>query len=349
MKRWLLPTALLLSVGFNLGLLTSFLLDRKDERPEPAEVRSVLPLEVLAPRDEPAAVLAVPGASAPVGVSASSGAAEASAPPVVLAPSPDAREPLTTNSGLETVPTNSARASAQEPVSAPVRPQVSPEPGAPRQEAANRVQERPVVRPTDSQADSLADDSRRGSSQRGGARADDSSPQIRRPAARSGQVRDGVRRRPAQQVEFEKMAERLGLEGAQRDRFMADHLDFTAKVRQIGPRTLRLRRQFFRELSAEQPDEERIKRLTQQLGVANVALERALADVILKTRRHLDKAQQQAYLRFIQGRMDRLQEFVRRGAAQRPSSGLGTPRQRQRNPGQLRQRQIDERPDPPRF
>ncbi len=141
----------------------------------------------------------------------------------------------------------------------------------------------------------------------------------------------------ANDTEFLRMADRLGLEGAQRDQFLADHYDFTAKVRRIAPRTRRLRQEFFRQLSAEEVDEEAVKRVTQQLGAANVMLERSLAELVLATRRHLTPPQQRMYMRFVQSRMQRIQEFMRRGG---PSVGPGGPAARRQ---QMRRQQMRER------
>lgn len=277
MKRWLLPTALLLSVGFNLGLLSSYLL--RPDPPRPAVLEEAPPRPVVAPEPAETVPMAAPAEAEPE-------------PELVLAPEPEATPSPAPESAVREPTPESAPASEAEPVAAEPEPQTPPS----------------------SQAES---------------------PTARQETAATPQA-EPPRRRPGQLADFEQVADRLGLEGAQRDQFLSDHFEFSARVRRIAPRTVRLRREFFRELSSEFPDEDKIKRLTQQLGAANVALERALADVILKTRRHLDPAQQQAYLRFVQSRMQRIQEFVRRSGQRARQGGPQRPVQRRRpgrNPG----------------
>ncbi|MEM6704193.1 MAG: hypothetical protein AAF690_15855 [Acidobacteriota bacterium] len=269
MKRWLLPAALLLSLGFNFGLLASYVMDRFEPVP-------VFEKRRTEPPSEPA--------SATAGEAGTLRPTETDPPTTVASPEAEAAEPLVL------VPEPAPAATSEpEPEPTPQRESARSEPSSTQPSAARQEQE--------------ADESAEGA-------------QPARPGF-------GAARRLGQRTDFEQMADRLELFGEQREKFLADHLEFSSKVRRIVPRTLRLRRAFFSELSAAQPDVEKIKQLTQQLGAANVALERALADVVLKTRAHLDVDQQQQYLRYVQTRMQRLQEFVQQRGSQRPRQGQG--------------------------
>lgn len=282
MKRWLLPAALLLSLGFNFGLLASYLLDRFE------------PVPTFAPRQvEPAPSERVDERVAPVR---------------------DAETPPTTVASVAEVEGTSEVEATEADGDGEVAPLVlAPEPVAPTT-TARREQAVQTQRPSEPVAEAQEGN--------GGA--------AQEPRAAPARPGFGAARRLGQRTDFEQMADRLELSGEQRERFLADHLEFASRVRQIAPRTLRLRRAFFGELSAAQPDEEKIKRLTQQLGAANVALERALADVVLKTRSHLDVPRQQEYLRYIQTRVQRLQEFVQRGGPRPRQGDAQRPRMRRR-------------------
>ena len=121
--------------------------------------------------------------------------------------------------------------------------------------------------------------------------------------------------RPVQQrpMEFDRLAERLGLEGEQRQRFLLLHARLGRRVRQLGPRLQQLRRELFQELTASPVDEERIRQLVTQLGRGNVEVERTLVQVVLETRQMLNEEQQRLYVRFLQTRMGSLMQALNRG------------------------------------
>lgn len=95
------------------------------------------------------------------------------------------------------------------------------------------------------------------------------------------------------------LADRLGVEGENRPRFLAiQHAFFDAAL--TGRRRLfELRHDLRAELIAAAPDRRRVDDLLAELARTQAALEQALVTAILDSRQVLDPVQQREYLRFI--------------------------------------------------
>lgn len=111
---------------------------------------------------------------------------------------------------------------------------------------------------------------------------------------------------PAVKPNVAPLADRLGLAGETRTRFVETQERFVATMREQRFRRLQLQAELRAELLSEQPDRARIDQLTKQLGEAYGSLDRALADNILETRTLLTPAQQRQFLRFVQSRLEQL-------------------------------------------
>ena len=103
------------------------------------------------------------------------------------------------------------------------------------------------------------------------------------------------------------LADRMGLEGERRERFLELQLRLLQRTRENQARLTMLRRELRRELVAPEPDPERARRLAAALGTAYQTLEGDLARAVLETRELLDGREERLYLDFVARlRADRL-------------------------------------------
>lgn len=117
-----------------------------------------------------------------------------------------------------------------------------------------------------------------------------------------------------------RMADRLGLAGEERRRFVDIQTRFFAATAGERRRLAGLHRALRLELTADEPDRARVEALLAEIGAAFAALEGALARNVLDSREILDPEQERLFL-----------EFVRR---LRASQGRLEPGQRQRWQGE---------------
>ncbi|MEO8502619.1 MAG: periplasmic heavy metal sensor [Acidobacteriota bacterium] len=138
-----------------------------------------------------------------------------------------------------------------------------------------------------------------------------------KPAAASSSVSplDGVAD-VGQRPNLGPLADRLGLRGAARTRFMEMQESFVTGMREQRFHLKQLQAELRSELLSEHPDRDRIEPLTKQLGEAYGSLDRALAENILASRAVLTPEQQMQYLRFVGARLQQLRGD--RPAAERP-------------------------------
>lgn len=111
---------------------------------------------------------------------------------------------------------------------------------------------------------------------------------------------------PVERPNVGPLADRLGLAGEARSRFIETQERFVAAMREQRFRRQQLQAELRAELVSERPDRARIDQLTKQLGEAYGSLDRALADNILETRTILTPQQQRQFLSFVQVRLDQL-------------------------------------------
>jgi Spy/CpxP family protein refolding chaperone len=115
------------------------------------------------------------------------------------------------------------------------------------------------------------------------------------PASAGGPLRPGPR--------FQNLADRLGLEGERRERFLAIQQRAFERMRAERQRLMGARLALRRELVSGSSDRARIDTLLAEVTAAQAALERALIDSLLETREVLDPEQQRMYLRFVEERL----------------------------------------------
>jgi hypothetical protein len=116
---------------------------------------------------------------------------------------------------------------------------------------------------------------------------------------------------------LERLADELGLEGEERERF----LDLQRRMFEDGialaRERFRLQGELRRELLAAEPDRERVAALIAEIGAVFTRLEETTASGILDTRELLDPEQERRYLRVVAQIRPRLLRD-RPGAADRP-------------------------------
>ncbi|MFL6201438.1 MAG: periplasmic heavy metal sensor [Thermoanaerobaculia bacterium] len=98
---------------------------------------------------------------------------------------------------------------------------------------------------------------------------------------------------------FRRMADHLGLEGQQRQRFLELQRQLFEETLRVRMRQAETQREVRRELVSREPDRERINTLLQQSARDFLTLEQALAKNIVATRSILSPDQEEEYLRFI--------------------------------------------------
>lgn len=104
------------------------------------------------------------------------------------------------------------------------------------------------------------------------------------------------------------LADRLGLQGEVRDHFLSLQRGFFVRAFESRQQGFRLQEELGRELTAPEPDRERVSRLIDELADTRRALDHELAETVLATRDLLDDRQERDYLVFIRRlreRMDR--------------------------------------------
>jgi len=128
---------------------------------------------------------------------------------------------------------------------------------------------------------------------------------------------------PPDEIRFlDRLADRFGLQGADRERFLTLQRTFFRQAFEARRQGAALQRELGRELTVEEPDRQRIEQLIDGLARNRRDLDRSLADTILQTRGLLDGPQEAEYLGFIR----HLRERMGRGRE-------GPPRRRPRPPG----------------
>jgi hypothetical protein len=114
-----------------------------------------------------------------------------------------------------------------------------------------------------------------------------------------------------------RLADRLGLEGEQRRRFLRLQGRFFAETVRLRTEQAEVFRGLRRELSAPEPDRRRIEELTRASARAHLALQQALVDNVIATREFLDPDQERLFLDIV---------------SRLGPPGLGGPPQRPRRP-----------------
>ena len=96
-----------------------------------------------------------------------------------------------------------------------------------------------------------------------------------------------------------RLADRLGLEGEQRRRFVALQLQFVADTFRLRTQQVETYRALRRELMARKPDRARIDPLLQESARLHLALEQAMARNVIASREVLDPRQERLYLEIV--------------------------------------------------
>jgi Spy/CpxP family protein refolding chaperone len=117
-----------------------------------------------------------------------------------------------------------------------------------------------------------------------------------------------------------RLADRLGVTGEARERFLASQEEFVERMREQRFGLMRLQSELRTELVAEHPDRAQVETLTRQLGDAYAAQDRALAENILASRDVLTPQQARLFLSFVEARLHQLR------AGERPPLGMQRPR-----------------------
>jgi len=98
---------------------------------------------------------------------------------------------------------------------------------------------------------------------------------------------------------FRRLADRLGLEGEQRRRFLDLQGQLFEETVRVRMRQAESQREVRRELVSREPDQERIDALLRQAARDFLTLEQALAKNVVATRAILSPAQEEEYLRIV--------------------------------------------------
>jgi predicted secreted protein len=106
-------------------------------------------------------------------------------------------------------------------------------------------------------------------------------------------------RQPPPVARLQRLADRLGLEGDARRRFVAYQRSFFQDTARDRRRLAEVNRELREELLSASPDPQRIDRLTAESSGLYQTIERALAGNVLATRKLLDPDQERIYLRLI--------------------------------------------------
>lgn len=248
MKRWALWVLLLLSLGVNVGILATLLVQHwrepapvdpglhdwpdGDDGTEPA-------LETPAAPDRPPQAPSEPAPPAPTP------ATVPSAPRRAETEKPRSSEPRAASPRPETLePVPAAPASPEPIVPEPATPEPAPTPMAP--------------------------------------------PDLSSPRA------DRV---------FQNLADRLGLAGEPRDRFLVVQHRAFESMRGERQRLVGARAALRRELAAPAPDQARVDAFLKEATAAQSAMEQTLVSSLLESRALLNPEQQRMYMRFVEERL----------------------------------------------
>jgi len=106
-------------------------------------------------------------------------------------------------------------------------------------------------------------------------------------------------RQPPPVARLQRLADRLGLEGEARRRFVAYQRSFFEDTARDRRRLAEVNRELRAELVSPSPDPRRIEQLTAESSALYQTLERALAGNVLATRKLLAPDQERIYLRLI--------------------------------------------------
>lgn len=96
-----------------------------------------------------------------------------------------------------------------------------------------------------------------------------------------------------------RLADRLGLEGEPRRRFLEQQQQFFEKTVRIRLHMVETQREVRRELMSEEPDRQKIDALLQDSARDFLRLEQALATNIVESRKLLDPEQEEEFLRVV--------------------------------------------------
>lgn len=121
-----------------------------------------------------------------------------------------------------------------------------------------------------------------------------------------------------------RIADRMGLQGSERDRFIQLNKEFFRRTRTIRSELERTRQELKRELTGEEPSRERVEELLERSGRLQVEMERVFARHVLEGREMLDGEAEQIYIHFL-GRLGR-------AARGDPGSAMRGPPGRRRRP-----------------
>ncbi len=136
-------------------------------------------------------------------------------------------------------------------------------------------------------------------------------------------------------VPLVRLADRLGLEGKERERFLAVQRQFFVATTMQRRRLADLNWELRRELLAAEPDEARVRALLADIGRTYAELEGALARNVLASREILDPHQERLFMEFLR----RL-----RAGQMRPQGGGLRQRWQERRQGQRPRRWRDRPP-----
>lgn len=118
--------------------------------------------------------------------------------------------------------------------------------------------------------------------------------------ARAAAAWSGDRGEPGGPDPGARLADRLRLEGGERERFLRLQRRLAETVREERGQIGRLRHELRGELIAPRPDRERIDELLAGVAAHQEALDRAFADSVLESRQQLSGRALEAYLRFVE-------------------------------------------------
>jgi Heavy-metal resistance len=101
------------------------------------------------------------------------------------------------------------------------------------------------------------------------------------------------------QARLQRVADRLGLEGEARQRFLEQQRQFFLATSRDRLRLREVHGELRRELAAQEPDRAKVDRLVAEAGEIYVGLERAMVANVLATRGMLDAEQERLFVDFL--------------------------------------------------
>ena len=99
--------------------------------------------------------------------------------------------------------------------------------------------------------------------------------------------------------QLEHVADRLGLEGSERSRFLAAQRRFLATLRREAPLLARARADLRHQLTAPSPDRARVLELVEITVQRSAAMDRAFAENVLVVREILEGPRERRYVRML--------------------------------------------------